>query len=64
MEKRKLELDEAENEEEVKARHDEYKQHPLFEKLKLYSEELKDYISEKKRLHLAKQAEQLEKQHS
>jgi hypothetical protein len=49
MEKRKLELDEAENEEEVKARHDEYKQHPLYERLKLFAEELKEYIAEKRR---------------
>jgi hypothetical protein len=49
MEKRKQEMQEAENEEEVKARQDEYKTHPLFSKLALYSEELKDYIEEKRK---------------
>lgn len=50
MEKRKQEMQEAENEEEVKLRQDEFKQHPLFSKLKLYAEELKDYIEEKRKV--------------
>lgn len=55
MEKRKEELQEAENEEEVKIRQDEYKSHPLFAKLKLYAEELKDYIEEKQKIKLQRQ---------
>lgn len=46
-------MQEAENEEEVKLRADEYKNHPLFSLLQLYTEELKDYIEEKRK----KQAE-------
>jgi len=49
MEKKKQEMEEAENEEEVKARQDEYKQHPLWERLKVHAEELKDYIKERKK---------------
>ena len=47
---RKSEMQEAENEEEVVSRHEEYKHHPLFARLKLYTEELKDYIDERRRL--------------
>ncbi len=50
MEKRKEEMQEAENEEEVKIRQDEFKQHPLFSKLIIYSDELRDYIEEKRKL--------------
>jgi predicted SpoU family rRNA methylase len=46
-------LQDLENEEEVKLRADEFKQHPLFAHLSLYTEELKDYIEEKRK----KQAE-------
>ena len=42
-------MQEAENEEEVKLRADEFKQHPLFPRLLIYSEELKDYIEERKK---------------
>ena len=48
---RMQEMQEAENEEEVVLRQDEYKQHPMFARLSLYTEELKDYIIEKRRLH-------------
>jgi hypothetical protein len=51
MEKRKQEMQEAENEEEVKLRFDEYKSHPLFSKLSLYAEELRDYIEEKRKVY-------------
>lgn len=54
QDKRQEEMQEAENEEEVKLRADEYKSHPLFSRLLLYSEELKDYIEEKKKQHLLK----------
>ena len=47
---RMQEMQEAENEEEVVLRQDEYKQHPMFARLSLYTEELKDYIIEKRRL--------------
>ena len=50
MERRTQEMQEAENEEEVKLRQDEYKQHPLYSKLQLYAEELKDYIEEKRKI--------------
>lgn len=43
-------MQEAENEEEVKLRHDEYKAHPLFTKLSKYALELKDYIDEKRKI--------------
>ncbi len=46
---RRQEMQDLENEEEVKLRHDEYKQHPLFSRLQLYSEELKDFIEEKRK---------------
>jgi hypothetical protein len=46
---RRHELQEAENEEEVKERQNEYKQHPLFARLELYSEELKDFIEDKRK---------------
>jgi hypothetical protein len=45
-------VEEAENEEEVKLRADEYRSHPLFTRLQLYSEELRDYINEKKQKQL------------
>ena len=41
-------MQDLENEEEVKLRADEFKQHPLFAHLSLYTEELKDYIEEKR----------------
>ena len=50
---RKQELQDLENEEEVKLRADEYKTHPLFGRLSQYTEELKDFIEEKRK----KQAE-------
>lgn len=52
-EARKLEMQEAENEEEVKLRADEYKNHPLFAMLELYTDELQEYIEERRK----KQAE-------
>jgi hypothetical protein len=52
-EARKQELQEAENEEEVIQRQDEYKQHALFSTLALYSVELHEFIEERKK----KQAE-------
>ena len=52
-EQRKQEMQDLENEEEVKLRADEYKSHPLFARLEMYSEELKEFIEEKRK----KQAE-------
>jgi hypothetical protein len=49
-------LQDLENEEEVKLRADEYKGHPLFAKLMLYTEELTEYIEEKRK----KQAEMMQ----
>ena len=49
MDKRQEDMQEAENEEEVQLRADEYKQHPLFNRLVVYAEELKEYIEEKKK---------------
>lgn len=53
-------MQDLENEEEVKLRQDEYKSHPLYNRLQLYSEELKDYIEEKrkKQVELQQQREQ------
>lgn len=62
MDKRKEELQEAENEEEVKARYHEYKQHALFPILQLYNEELKDFIEEKQKLRHQKQLDILHQQ--
>ena len=50
MEKMKEELEEAENEEEVKQRSDEFKSHALFKILSSYSEELREYIEEKRKI--------------
>lgn len=47
MEKAKQELEDLENEEEVKERINEFKQHALYKRLSEYSEELKDFILEK-----------------
>ena len=41
-------MEELENEEEVMLRHDEFKQHALYSRLKEYSSDMKDYIEEKK----------------
>jgi hypothetical protein len=42
-------MQDLENEEEVKLRADEYKSHPLFSRLQLYTDELKDFIEEKRK---------------
>jgi len=39
-------MEEEENEEEVKLRQDEYKQHPLFKNLLVFADELRDFIEE------------------
>lgn len=52
---RKQELQDAENEEEVKLRCDEYRSHALFSRLELYTEELKDFIEEKRKKQLEQQ---------
>jgi hypothetical protein len=46
---RKQELQDAENEEEVKLRCDEYRGHALYARLELYTQELKEFIEEKRK---------------
>jgi hypothetical protein len=49
---RKQEMQDAENEEEVKLRCDEYRSHALFARLELFTEELKEFIEEKRKKQL------------